>query len=167
MKLPSLRTSYWLLFIISVAMLGTAYYFQYVQGMIPCPLCMMQRIILALFALVVVIAALHNPKGWGRFVCGWTSIVVALMGIGASGRQVWLQTFPSEHSVTCGASFNYMINYLPLTETIKLMLTGTGDCAQVHWTLLGLSMAHWVLIAFFCFTIGLLIQMVRLKNKSI
>jgi disulfide bond formation protein DsbB len=35
-----------------------------------------------------------------------------------------------------------------LTETLKAMLNGTGDCAKVDWTLLGLSMPAWVLISF-------------------
>jgi disulfide bond formation protein DsbB len=36
----------------------------------------------------------------------------------------------------------------PLAETIKLMLNGTGDCAKVDWTLLGLSIPELTLMAF-------------------
>ncbi|MDR2216246.1 MAG: disulfide bond formation protein B, partial [Nevskiaceae bacterium] len=34
----------------------------------------------------------------------------------------------------------------PLTDVLKKVLTGSGECAKVDWTFLGLSMPGWVLI---------------------
>jgi len=47
----------------------------------------------------------------------------------------------------CGASLNYMLEVFPLTDVIRKVLTGSGECAVVSWSFLGLSMPAWVLLA--------------------
>ena len=37
---------------------------------------------------------------------------------------------------------------MPLASVIRKVLTGSGECARVDWTLLGLSMAEWGLVWF-------------------
>jgi disulfide bond formation protein DsbB len=37
-------------------------------------------------------------------------------------------------------------HYIPLSQFVTTMLRGSGDCAQVTWRFLGLSMAGWTLI---------------------
>jgi len=41
-----------------------------------------------------------------------------------------------------------MFQNFPLFDTLKLMLSGTGDCAKVDWTFLSLSIPAWTLSAF-------------------
>jgi disulfide bond formation protein DsbB len=47
----------------------------------------------------------------------------------------------------CGASLDYMMAVLPLHEVLGKVLSGSGECAKVDWTVLGLYMPTWVLIA--------------------
>jgi disulfide bond formation protein DsbB len=75
-------------------------------------------------------------------------ILTALMGASISGRHVWIQHLPKDEVPACGPGLSYMFQYFPLTDTLKMMLSGTGDCAQVDWVWLGLSMPAWVLTAF-------------------
>jgi disulfide bond formation protein DsbB len=56
---------------------------------------------------------------------------------------------PPDQVPECGPGLDYVFHNFPLTDTIKLMLSGTGDCAKVDWTFLGMSMPAWTLIAFF------------------
>ena len=46
-------------------MMAVALALQYVAGLEPCPLCIFQRIAVIATALVLLIAAIHNPRGWG------------------------------------------------------------------------------------------------------
>jgi disulfide bond formation protein DsbB len=46
-----------------------------------------------------------------------------------------------------------MLDILPVMDVITKVLTGSGECAQINWTLLGLSMPWWVLFA--CAGLGL------------
>jgi disulfide bond formation protein DsbB len=40
------------------------------------------------------------------------------------------------------------MNVFPMQEVVQKVLHGSGECAKVDWTLLGLSLPHWSL-AFF------------------
>jgi disulfide bond formation protein DsbB len=41
-----------------------------------------------------------------------------------------------------------MLQTHPLGETLTKILKGTGECAEVDWTLFGFSIAEWALISF-------------------
>ena len=41
-----------------------------------------------------------------------------------------------------------MIEVFPLSDLLVAMTSGTGDCAQVSWSLAGLSIPAWVLLGF-------------------
>jgi disulfide bond formation protein DsbB len=41
-----------------------------------------------------------------------------------------------------------MLENFPLAQTLKKLVSGTGECAVVDWTFLGLSIAEWSLACF-------------------
>jgi disulfide bond formation protein DsbB len=41
-----------------------------------------------------------------------------------------------------------MLNKFPLIDTLEKVFRGSGECAEVTWTMLGLSIAEWSLIWF-------------------
>ncbi|MDG4594614.1 MAG: disulfide bond formation protein B [Candidatus Contendobacter sp.] len=137
-----------LFFLTCAGGLGFAYYAQFYLGLEPCPLCIFQR--LALFALGVVflLAALHHPRDWGARVYGVLIGLVAATGAGIAGRHVWLQHLPPEQAPRCGPGLDYLLETLPLSETVREVLSGSGECAKVDWTLLGLSIPEWTLPLF-------------------
>ena len=125
------------------ALLGYAYYLQYVVGLDPCPLCLVQRgffyAVMAAFA----VAALHPRRIYPALAA-----LFALGGIAAAGRQVWLQHLPPERVPACGPDLYFMLENFPLTRTLSTLIKGTGECAVVDWTFLGLSIAEWSLLWF-------------------
>ncbi len=149
MTLPTPRFCFLLGFLFCAALLLTAIYFQFVGGLEPCPLCISQRIMVLAVALVLLVAFLHNP-GSVKAVRAYAvaGFLTAMLGASVSGRHVWLQHLPANQVPACGPGIEYMFQYFPLTDTLRAMLTGTGECAKVDWTLLGLSMPAWVLLCF-------------------
>ncbi|MGR8940772.1 MAG: disulfide bond formation protein B [Gammaproteobacteria bacterium] len=131
-----------------VVLLSMGAYFQFVDGLEPCPLCISQRIAILLTGIVFLIASLHNPGPAGVKTYAILGALTALGGGAISTRHVWLQHLPPEEVPECGPGLEYIFNNFPLTETLKLMLNGTGDCAKVDWTFWGLSMPAWTLMAF-------------------
>lgn len=129
-------------------LLSMGAYFQFVDELEPCPLCISQRIAILATGIVLLIAALHNPGATGRKVYAILGAVVALCGASISTRHVWIQNLPPDEVPECGPGLEYIFENFPLTETIKLMLNGTGECAEVDWTFLGFSMPAWTLVAF-------------------
>ncbi len=130
------------------SMLGIGAYFQFVEYLEPCPLCISQRIMILLTGLIFLIAAIHNPTACWRKFYAISGTITALMGAGISIRHTWLQNLPPDQVPECGPGLSYIFENFPLTETIRVMLNGTGDCADVLWTFLGLSIPGWTLVAF-------------------
>ncbi len=142
------RTWFFIGFFSCFTMLAIGAYFQLIKGLEPCPLCISQRIAIFLTGIVFLAAMIHNPRGNGRKIYAAAGGVVALIGASISGRHVWLQHLPPEEVPECGPGLDYIFEHFPLSETVKLMLNGTGECAEVLWTFLGLSIPGWTLVAF-------------------
>ena len=134
--------------LVCAALLGYGYYLQYFDNQDPCPLCLVQRgfyyLVLATFA----VAALHCPEKTGRTIYCALAAVFALGGLGVAARQVWLQHLPADQVPACGPDLYFMLENLPLARTLEKLFTGSGQCAEVNWTLLGLSIAEWSLAWF-------------------
>ncbi|WP_348759894.1 disulfide bond formation protein B [Candidatus Methylocalor cossyra] len=131
-----------------VGLILAALYFQFVGGLDPCPLCISQRVLVIAVGLIMLAAAAHNPGPVGVRAYAVLGAATALVGASISARHVWIQHLPASEVPACGPGLSYMFRYFPLTDTLRAMVTGTGDCAKVDWTLLGLSMPAWVLISF-------------------
>ncbi len=144
----SIRTTFLLIFLGCTGLNLTALFFQYVMDMPPCPLCITQRIFVFLVGLSALIAAIHNPAALGRRIYALLGIVAAGFGLSVSLRHVWLQNLPEDQVPACGPGLTYMFENFPLQEAINLLLQGDGNCADVSWMFLGLSMPAWVAVCF-------------------
>jgi protein dithiol:quinone oxidoreductase len=142
------RAWFFLGFLACFSMLAIGAYFQLVKELEPCPLCISQRIAIFITGVVLLAGAIHNPDGYGRKMYAVLGCLSALSGAAISTRHVWLQSLPSDEVPECGPGLEYVFENFPLSETIKLMLNGTGECAEVLWTFLGLSIPGWTLVAF-------------------
>lgn len=148
MALPiSRRAGNALGFLACAALMGYALYAQHVLGLSPCPLCIFQRVAVIVVGVLFLIAALHNPAGRGARVHGALIDLAALAGILISARHIWIQAQPPGTVAACGADLDYLLEIMPVTEVVSKVLTGSGECGKVDWTLLGLSMPWWVLIS--------------------
>lgn len=160
------RIWFFLGFLGCVFLLAMGAYFQFVQGLDPCPLCISQRIAILLTGLVFLSAAIHNPGQKGVTAYSILGAVTALCGAAISTRHVWIQHLPADKVPECGPGLDYVMQNFPLSETIKLMLSGTGDCAKVDWTMLGFSMPAWTLLAFLMLATLSLLQIWNYKEAD-
>lgn len=145
----SFRAQCLLGFAVCAALLAYAFYMQLQGGLVPCPLCIFQRIAFIATGTVFLAAGLHAPRGAvGQRVYGLLSLIAAGIGVGIAGRHVWLQHLPPDQVPSCGPGLDYLRELMPLTSVIRKVLTGSGECARVDWTMLGLSMAEWGLVWF-------------------
>ena len=134
-------------FVACVGMMAFALYAQHQMMLEPCPLCILQRVAVIRLGLTFLIAALHNPQGFGRYVYTTLLGLIAAFGVGIAWRHVWLQGLPPDEVPSCtNMGLDYMLDYYPLLEVLSKVLQGSGECAKVSWQFLGLSMPTWVLI---------------------
>ena len=97
--------------------------------------------------MIFLLAAIHNPRGRGARVYGVLLLLAALITMGVSARHLWIQHLPEGSVPACGATLSYMMQIFPLADVIRKVLTGSGECARITWSFLGLSMPGWVLLA--------------------
>ncbi len=133
---------------VCAGLMGFALYAQHGLQLDPCPLCVFQRIGVMAFGAVVLLAALHDPVGWGRRVYGILGLLTAAAGGAVSARHAYLQSLPPDQVPACGPGLDYMLDSFPFTEVLRKVFSGSGECAEVSWSFLGLSMPWWVLIWF-------------------
>ena len=145
------RLGYALGFLACAALLAFAYYLQYYEGQDPCPLCILQRVAFLALAVIFLLAAVHGPGRIGALVYSGLLVTAASIGAALAARHVWLQHLPRSQVPECGPGLDYLIKRLPLTQALEKIFTGSGECAEVGWTFLGLSIAGWALLWFLLF----------------
>jgi len=145
----SFRAQFLLGFLICVGLLGYAIYLQLHVGLEPCPLCIFQRIAFAALGVMFLLGALHAPRSKsGRKGYGVLALLAALAGVGIAGRHVWVQVMPRDAMSSCGPPLSFLSETMGPFEVLRTVLTGTGDCGNVDWRFLGLSMPMWSLVWF-------------------
>lgn len=117
----------------------------------PCPLCYAQRIVLGIMGVFFLLAAIFPGGNILSKVHGIWLFLLSAGGASLSIRHLYLQNLPKDKAPACGQDFYALVESTPFAEAIQTMLTGTGDCAEVQWTMMGLSIPGWTLIAFIGF----------------
>ncbi|MEM7209733.1 MAG: disulfide bond formation protein B [Pseudomonadota bacterium] len=150
-------------FAICACLLSYGYYLQYVEFLDPCPLCMVQRVCFFLVGAVSLVAAVHGPAIVMRRVYASLAGLAALVGALVAGRQIWLQHTPGAEMLECGAGLGTMLETMPIFDVMSKILKGTGDCATVQWTFMGLSIPEWAIV---CFIAMLLVNIVLIARRD-
>jgi len=133
-------------FALCAALIGYAFYSQAYLGLEPCPLCIFQRIGIALLGAAFLAAALHDPRGWGRYVYASAIALAALATLLVAARHVYVQSLPPGSLPSCGAPLAVLLRFTPVWEVVRKVLTGSGECSEVNWRFLALTMPAWVLL---------------------
>lgn len=118
------------------------------MGLEPCPLCIFQRVALMGTAGMLLLAALLGFNTWLARIFGFLATAGAGAGVALAGRHIWLQHLPADQVPECGPGLDYLIEVFPLKDVLTQVLSGSGECAEVAWTFLGLSIPEWTLLAF-------------------
>ena len=145
------RWFYIFLFFICHELLVAAFYFEYVEFMEPCPLCMISRLMVFLIGVTCLIAAIHNPVQLAKKIYHGFISLFALLGTATSIWHLRLQNLPADEVPECGPGLTYMLETMPLGDVLGKVLQGSGECAEVSWRFLSLSMPAWMLVIYVCF----------------
>ncbi len=159
---PSNRQLFLLLWLGCSLLIAIALFMQYQMFMIPCALCMTQRVFIIAVGVIALIAWLHRPASKGTCIYASVGIVLAIIGGAFSMRHLWLQSLPEDLAPACGPSLSYLLETVPFMEAITVLLQGDGNCAESVWSFLGLTIPGWTLVAF----IGLLLINIVIIVKS-
>lgn len=167
MSLACSRSLFFTLFIAGALVLGVSYYLEYVVGLKPCGLCLLQRLCLASLTGVCLMAAVHGPKPSGSFVYWLLGFACSLAGTVTAWRQVLQQSDPASQLSTCVPGLTDFFASAHWSCIVRLMFNGTIDCGQVAWTLFDLSLPEWSLLFFLAILMLAVHQLLRLVRISL
>jgi disulfide bond formation protein DsbB len=137
------RLLYALAALVAASLIAAALLLQKIDQLEPCPLCILQRYAFTFVALFAALAA--ALPGRVSTACALLAVIGALAGAGVAAWHVRLQLFPPQES-SCGPSLQYLLSNLPLGRALPRIFQGYGDCTQVDWTFLRLSMPAWAFV---------------------
>jgi len=148
------------MFLACAALIGFALYLQHAQALEPCPMCILQRYAFIGIGLVALVGALHGPAAAGTAVYSGLVAVLAVGGGAVAAWHAWLQRFPPKVS-SCGADLWYLLDTFPLSRALPAIFQGAGECSEVQWRFLGLSIPEWALVWFALFAVLAVLVIVR------
>ena len=160
------RKFFIVIFTICIGLLIFGLYLEHVQGLEACPLCIFQRIAYTAIIFIALIGAIHNPRNLLQNIYKLLMVISAITGAAIAGRQIWLQHLPPELVPECGPGLDYMFNVFPFGEALKMIFTGSGECAEVKWRFIGLSIAEWSLIMFIGIFIATILSIYTSRYKN-
>ena len=134
-------------FLISVLLIVYVLYTQYVLGLEPCPLCILQRMAVIALGLSFLLLAVRPPqRKKSKFLASLLFVVISSAGVGIASRHVWIQNLPPDKVPGCGPGLDFMMANFPLSEVLEMVFSGSGECAEISWSFAFLSMPAWALI---------------------
>ena len=148
MYLARTRFLFFLASLACASIIGVAFYLQQAVGLDPCALCIVQRAAFIVCGVLALCAACHapGPKGTRRY--SLALLVVALAGLSTAGTQVWLQTASADQLIPVITRLEHVLSLLSLDMCIDRLRSDALFCAEITWTLFGISLPEWSLLAF-------------------
>lgn len=143
-RLPSKTWGWAALFGSTLVLELCALFFQYAMGLEPCIMCIYQRTAVLGILLSALIVLIKNNAvtrligfiGWGASAIWGTFIAI---------EHVDIQTAANPFFVTCEIVPNFPV---PLHDWIPAFFAATGDCGDIDWQFVGLSMPQWMIAIF-------------------
>ncbi|MBF8766005.1 disulfide bond formation protein B [Pseudomonas putida] len=141
-----LRTFFFPACLVALTALVTAFKLQDALGLLPCLLCLTQRVLLAGYVLVCLSAVLHGPTPEGQLRYAQLALGFALGGAAVAARHVWLQGVVVDDLV-CPVAIDHNAGQY-WTELARQLFSGAPDCNAMTWSFMDLTLPEWSLMAF-------------------
>ena len=138
---------------------------QYVLGMNPCVLCILQRLCVLGVGLLAIITAFSSQSS--KFARSLSALLIAapaVYGAGVAAYQIWLQSLPPGTAPSCGAPWTFRLRDWPLFDWFEPIVRGFGNCAEPDY-LFGVALTVWSIL-YFSFVV-LLLLWAWLKTRKI
>ena len=154
-----------LIFLICTTLIGYALYLQLVINLLPCPFCIAQRIAYWLVGLTAIFAFIHNPRGLGRKIYYSFITVFSLSGLVLALHHSWIIRYPE--TFQCGISAEEeFLNTLSIANWWPSMFEANGDCTDVKWEFMALTIPNWSVIFFLLILITSVYMLFTSRNQK-
>jgi protein dithiol:quinone oxidoreductase len=139
--------------LLAFLLVGFALVIQTQFNLEPCPLCVSQRIVFIAIGFLLLLFSFLSPTRLIKFIHLVGLTVTSIIGIVFSIRHIMIQSKWISVPAECGIDLDYMFENFPISEAFSLLFKGTGDCSDIDWLFMGLSLPQLALIAYIMFGI--------------
>ena len=142
-------------------MICVALFMQYALNLKPCILCHLQRFCVILLFCISFLAFIqkgYSLRVYRIFLTG--ALISSFLGIVFSSRQLYLQSLPADLVPSCVPDLDYLVSTLPILDVVLIAIQGDGNCAEVLWTFLGISIPGWTFIGFIIVSSYLIVALI-------
>ena len=158
------RKTLWGIVGLSVLTAIGSFFSQYVLGLNPCVLCILQRVSVIAVGVVALLAAFSAQRSRaGRSISALLVSIPALYGAGVAVYQLWLQSLPEGARPSCGAPWTFRLRNWPLFDVWEPVVRGFGDCG-VREYVLGVPLPVWSALFFSAALLWTWGMFVKVKN---
>lgn len=134
---------------VSIALVGAALYLQHARGMLPCPLCVIQRYLFLGIAIFSLIGAFAHKIKLGAGL----ALLCALGGLGVVGKHLYVLAHPG---FSCGIDpMETVLNRVPTATLLPSVFRADGLCEAAQDTVFGLNVPQWSAVWFVLLTLAL------------
>lgn len=145
------RLGFAALFLACAGAIAFALYHQIYQWLMPCLMCVYERIAFIVIGFIALFAVAFVPKSRiGVLVQCDLIVTAALVGAGVSIYHVMLQYSPLKSDLSCASSLPFPINlndpFWP--QWFAALIRPVGDCSTVDFMVFGVSAPIWLIVTF-------------------
>jgi disulfide bond formation protein DsbB len=110
-----------------------------------------QRIVFIVIGCLFLLFSFFSPNQFIRFTHLTSLLITNIVGMVFAIKHILIQSKWIIVPAECGIDLDYMFENFPLTEAFSLLFKGTGDCSEIDWLFLGLTLPQLALIAYIMF----------------
>ena len=122
-------------------------------GLAPCPLCIIDRMIVGAIGAMLLLALIHNPARVGQRIYAIFGFLLSGIGLAVCARHIWLQNLPPQEVPDCTPDLAYLTAHFPIMKVLTTIFNSAGECAEIAWTFLSLSIPQQTALLFVAFTV--------------
>lgn len=146
-KLSHQRAPWVLLAVIATVFEATALYFQYAMDLAPCIMCIYQRTAVLGVLFAALLGCINPQNMYLRLVALASWLVASIWGFLLAKEHIMMQTTTDPFAFVCEFEPNFP-SFMPLHEWLPSFFAATGDCGNIDWQFMGLSMPGWMQVIF-------------------
>lgn len=150
----------------TLAILAFAVFLQIHKGLSPCPLCIIERGIFIILAVLFIIGSIFFFKRKGQMIFHGIALIFTVLGVLLASRHIYIQHVAIHGIASCGPNFQILVKQFPFSQIVRLILLGTGECTVIGSRFIGLSLSEWSLICFCVLLITALSNAYASSKKS-
>lgn len=148
MLMNPFRLTLWSITALSAAAACASFVLQYVVGMNPCVLCILQRLMVLAVGLLALLTAFNRQLSLtARTVSALLISIPSAYGIGVAVYQIWIQSLPAGTAPGCGAPWTFRLRDWPLFDWYEPVVRGFGNCAEPDYVF-GVALPVWSVLYF-------------------